>query len=124
MKEIAFCGLDCEKCVKFKDIFAEKAKEILKSIKESGLDRWQKHEPREEEFNYEDFKKGLKWFEKHMRCPGCNAGGGNPDCLIKKCCKDKVIKNCSVCSDFPCDKLKKFKEENNIDVENNFKVLK
>lgn len=121
MSEIAFCGIDCEKCVKFKDRFAEKAKEIIKSIEESGLDEWQKHEPRDEEFNYGDFKKGLIWFEKYMRCVGCLDGGGNLDCIIKKCCKEKNLDACNKCSNFPCEKIKKFKEEMGIDVENNFK---
>ena len=81
--KIAYCGIDCSKCVKFKDVSAEKAKEIIKAIEESGLDEWQEHAPRDEEFSYEDFKKGLKWFEKYMRCPGCKAGGGMPDCCLK-----------------------------------------
>ena len=123
MSEIAFCGIDCEKCVKFKGIFAEKAKEILKSIEESGLDHWQQHESREEEFNYNDFKKGLIWFEKHMQCPGCHAGGGNPDCIIRNCCKEKGVDNCNKCSEMPCDKVRKFKEEMGIDIEKNFKGM-
>ncbi|MBU3897142.1 MAG: DUF3795 domain-containing protein [Nanoarchaeota archaeon] len=122
MSEIACCGIDCEKCVKFKDKFAEKTKEIIKSVEESNLDHWQEHEPREEEFNYQDFKKGLVWFEKHMRCVGCHDGGGCGDCIIKSCCKNKDIDNCSKCSSFPCDKVRKFKNDMGIDIEKNFKV--
>ena len=118
--KIAYCGIDCSKCVKFKDVSAEKAKEIIKAIEESGLDEWQEHAPRDEEFSYEDFKKGLKWFEKYMRCPGCKAGGGMPDCLIKSCCKEKNVDNRSKCSEMPCDKISKFKEEIGIDVVKNF----
>lgn len=121
MSGISFCGLDCGKCIKFKDIYAEKMKEILNSIKESELDKWQEHEPREEEFNYMDFKRGLEWFEKHMRCHGCKAGGGNPDCMIRECCKGKGVENCGKCSEFVCEKVRKFKEEIGIDVEKNFK---
>ncbi|MBU3905254.1 MAG: DUF3795 domain-containing protein [Nanoarchaeota archaeon] len=120
MIEIACCGIDCEKCVKFKDVSAEKVKEILKSIKESGLDEWQKQEPGEE-FSYNDFKKGLIWFEKYMRCNGCKEDGMS-NCIIKICCKEKGVVNCSKCSSFPCGKVKKFKEDMGIDVENNFKV--
>ena len=124
MRVVAYCGLDCEKCVKFKGVYADKARELLEAIEESGLDEWQEHEPREEEFNYNDFKKGLVWFEKHMRCVGCLAGGGNPDCVIKKCCKERGINNCSECLEFPCDKIQKFKEDTGIDVEKNFKEIK
>ena len=123
MTEIAYCGLDCEKCVKFNGKFANKAKEILDAIEASGLDEWQEHVPRDEEFSYEDFKKGLIWFEKYMHCPGCHAGGGNPGCIIRKCCIKKEVENCSKCSEFPCDKIKKFKEETGIDVVKNFRVI-
>jgi len=87
MKEdlnISYCGIPCAKCVKFKSTHAEKAKEITDAIRVSDLDKWQEHEPKEENFSYEDFKKGLRWFEKHMRCPGCKSGGGMPDCPIKR----------------------------------------
>ena len=41
--QIAYCGLDCENCVKFEGKFADMTKEILESIEESGLDGWQRN---------------------------------------------------------------------------------
>jgi hypothetical protein len=43
-----------------------------------------------------------------LRCPKiCKEGGGNPECLIRKCCIQKGIDGCWKCSDpETCGKLK------------------
>ena len=44
-----------------------------------------------------------------LRCTKiCKVGGGNPECLIRKCCVQKKINGCWECVDFEtCGKLKK-----------------
>ena len=39
-------------------------------------------------------------------CRGCQAGEGDPDCVVQKCAQEKRHVNCAHCSDFDCDKLK------------------
>lgn len=35
-------------------------------------------------------------------CPGCAAGGGDPDCEQRRCCAEKGIAGCWQCDRFPC----------------------
>lgn len=121
--EIAFCGIDCGKCIKGKGESKKKAEDILEDIKESRLDDWQNHEPKPEQFNYNDLKKGLKWLAS-LDCNGCHSGGGNPDCIIRKCAQKKGLNNCGECPEMPCDIVRKFKEETEIDVEKNFNNIR
>lgn len=44
-------------------------------------------------------------------CEGCNSTKSTPwctDCDIKKCCREKEIRYCLQCSDYPCDKITDF----------------
>lgn len=118
--EISFCGIPCGKCIKGKAEFKEKTKQILNDIRESGLDRWQHHEPKQEFFNYDELKKGLNWLAS-LDCKGCHASGGNPQCMIRECAKEKKVNNCGECSEMPCDIVRKVKKETGIDVEKNFR---
>jgi hypothetical protein len=58
-----------------------------------------------QEFEFENFMKGLNWFA-HSSCGGCLQGGGMPTCEVRKCCREKGLKNCYFCGNFlKCDKL-------------------
>jgi len=58
-----------------------------------------------QEFEFENFMKGLEWFA-NSGCSGCLQGGGMPTCEIRNCCKEKGFNNCYFCSDFlKCEKL-------------------
>lgn len=42
-------------------------------------------------------------------CPGClelEEGNWAGNCDIKKCCEEKQLEHCGLCSDFPCDLLR------------------
>ncbi|MFH0949241.1 MAG: DUF3795 domain-containing protein [Candidatus Aenigmatarchaeota archaeon] len=118
--EVSFCGILCGKCIKGKGESKKKSEQILEDMQESGLDHWQQHEPKQESFNYDDLKKGLKWLTS-FDCNGCHAGGGNPECIIRKCAEEKRLNNCGKCPEMPCDIAKKAKEEQGIDIEKNFR---
>jgi hypothetical protein len=118
--EISCCGLNCGKCVSYKGKYAKKAAEILNAIKESKMDEWHDKSPKEPKFSYEDFKKGLQWFSKSMICAGCHKSGAVPNCVIRICCIKKKIENCGKCPEFPCDTVKRFKENMGIDIVTNF----
>lgn len=34
-----------------------------------------------------------------------SAGGGNPFCSIRRCCRKKGIESCAECEEFPCKRL-------------------
>lgn len=83
MKNIAYCGYDCNKCPVYLATFNQnlaKLKEILKN---------------------NDANKTID----DLGCMGCKSGLINhmcDSCTVKKCCEDKNIESCGECKDFPC----------------------
>ena len=120
MKGISYCGINCDECIKGDGKSYALAEELLQNIDRSGLDHWQGHEPRDEEFDYPSLRKGLKWIAKQMRCKGCKQGGGLPDCKVKACAKKKDVENCGQCAELPCAIVEEF-EAMGINVERNFR---
>ncbi|MDD4333408.1 MAG: DUF3795 domain-containing protein [Patescibacteria group bacterium] len=94
-KFVAYCGLYCPTCYKMR--ISEIAKQLKKKLNFDKSDFLSK------EF-ISDLNKLIK-----LRCPKiCKLGGGNKDCSIKKCCRDKKISGCWECVEFKnCDKLKR-----------------
>ena len=41
--------------------------------------------------------------DPQVACPGCRAGGGEPDCRQRVCCVEQGIDGCWQCDRFPCD---------------------
>ncbi len=39
------------------------------------------------------------------QCPNCQKGGGNPECQIRICSKEKGYQSCAECDSFPCEKV-------------------
>ena len=93
MKEmIAFCGLDCSKCGAF---LATKENDDQKRAKVAQ--DWSKR-----------FKVEVN--PKDINCDGCQSEGGRifnycNVCEIRKCGKEKSLKNCGYCGEYPCHKL-------------------
>ena len=119
-KGVSYCGLVCDKCIRGDEGIPKKAGQLLRSMDESELDQWHQKMPRDEAFSYGDLKKGLKWLEKHMHCAGCRAGGGNPECKIRNCTREKGFANCGECAKMPCSTIK----ETGVDAERNFAALR
>ena len=44
--------------------------------------------------------------EEITSCEGCQKGGGEPDCAVRKCSEERNLENCAHCDDFDCEKLK------------------
>lgn len=96
-KMIAFCGLSCTDCPAFiatqKDDDEERKK---------VAEKWSK-----------DHDVALK--PEEINCDGCLIDGDRvfnycKVCEIRKCGKEKKVKNCAYCEDYACDKLTKFFE--------------
>jgi hypothetical protein len=91
-KMIAMCGLDCNDCIAF--IAAQKNDDDLRK---KVVEAWSTPEERLE---LDD-----------VDCDGCTAGKRLHSfcqvCDVRKCGLKKRIINCSLCNEFPCEKLKK-----------------
>ena len=89
---IAFCGLDCFECGAFlatQDNDNQKRAEVARE--------WSKL-----------FKVEIK--PEDINCDGCQSIGGRlfnycNVCEIRKCGKEKGLKNCGYCGEYPCHKL-------------------
>jgi len=58
--------------------------------------------------HYTEFEKVLEGFFKILSiCPGCFAGGGDPSCPIRECCKQRAYTICTECFEMDtCEKIK------------------
>jgi hypothetical protein len=103
-KYTGYCGLYCENCaVKVK---VEPASKILyKEMKNAGFEEVIKFIPAGE-----GFWSFLKSMVETGLCVSCKEGGGNPQCAVRICAKEKNIEMCALCENYPCDKLNAFFE--------------
>ena len=97
-KMIAFCGLACIGC----DAFPTNQKKMTAGEKIKVAEKWTMLYGHGNTIKAED-----------IHCDGCQSTDGNlfhycSVCEIRKCGKEKKIKNCAYCSDFMCEKLEKF----------------
>ncbi len=97
--QVAYCGLYCPKCYK---MVVSNAAESLKNALENTHICGSINDPSSQ------FKEELNNLVL-LRCPKlCKEGGGNPDCIIRKCCIKKNIPGCWDCNDFQmCKNLSK-----------------
>lgn len=88
---LAYCGLDCPKCYK---TVVSGAAQSLKDALENTAICGSKNDPSQ------PFKDELNNLIS-LRCPKvCKAGGGNPACQIRICCREKNIVGCWECGAF------------------------
>jgi hypothetical protein len=89
---IAYCGLDCEKCIAY---IATKTDD--NKLRKATAQEWSKL-----------FKTELK--PEDINCTGCKGRGiklyycGNL-CEIRKCATGKKLESCGLCDKYPCEKL-------------------
>ena len=92
---LAACGLDCGACP------IRKAANDRGSAEELAED-WRKTGHPEAEAD---------WF----KCQGCHGPEGlvwGKDCKIRECCaKDRRLKNCGQCVDFPCELIIEYEND-------------
>lgn len=97
---IAYCGLACHSC----PIYLATREQDTKKKRRMKAEIAQKIN--------ELYKKKMQG-EDVTDCDGClmEAGrlfSGCRKCEIRKCARGKSIENCAYCSDYACEKLKKF----------------
>ena len=112
------CGIYCGACELGNGTVKDLAHKLQELIARYDIAEWAEYAGLE---NYEVFAKGLGWFTQ-CDCPGCRAGGGWPDCPMRRCAKEKGIEFCYECSDFPCEELLKFDKGAGVCVVNNRRI--
>lgn len=99
---IAVCGLDCKSCdIRKAPTDPEAAERIVAWFKKEG---WIEEDEGIQEI-----------IERSMYCTGCKGDRSihwSPECQILTCCvDDKGYEFCYQCSEFPCDQLTKWAEQ-------------
>ncbi|MBS7633216.1 DUF3795 domain-containing protein [Candidatus Bathyarchaeota archaeon] len=107
---VGYCGLYCGACGIKQGKIRQAVQNLRKIIAAYGFDKivpeLSKWEPSLKHYaEYEKVLDGL--INLFGDCPACVAGGGDPACLLRKCCKEKNLRVCSECEEMEsCDKLK------------------
>ncbi len=94
-KMIAYCGLNCSDCPTF--IATQKNDD---KMREETAKKWS-------EMFHADIKPA------DINCDGCPTDSARlfnycAQCEIRKCAREKGVKNCAYCPDYPCEKLTAF----------------
>lgn len=97
--QVAPCGIRCGDCALGNGSVAETAMNLKKYLQMYDLPSWAHELPDGANIDFEKFNDSLTWVEKFLGCPGCLRGGGNPDCPIRLCSKDKGLSSCGKCDD-------------------------
>lgn len=90
--QIGYCGIWCGSCVAGNGALKELTKKYAEIVDRYDLKDWAP-----QDFNFEEFRKGLTSIESMPLCPGCLKEGGRPDCEIRSCVRDKDLGDCSQC---------------------------
>jgi hypothetical protein len=90
---IAYCGLDCSKCIGYIATQSGDPKELAKVAKTWSI----------------QFNSDIK--PEHVICDGCKDGNRKSYhcanlCKIRACCVDKRMKICVECEGYPCRELR------------------
>ncbi|MCL1938524.1 MAG: DUF3795 domain-containing protein [Candidatus Azobacteroides sp.] len=98
-KYIGYCGIYCENCaVKVK---VEPASKILYAeMKKAGFEEIMHLLP-----DGDRFWSFIEGMAVHGVCASCKEGGGNPECAVRICAKEKNIEICASCESYPCEKF-------------------
>lgn len=101
-EKVTYCGLYCGLCASRHRI-PQQAASLREALCKEGYDRGYFDIPGLEEV-FAELWKGLNYLADHP-CPGCQAGGGNPGCIIRNCAQEKEVTSCPFCKDYPCEQL-------------------
>ena len=107
-----YCGLSCNACGIYEGKINQAVENLRRAIGTYGIDRialelasW---EPAFQHYTeFETVLEGLaKVFGIFGSCPGCAAGGGDPRCRIRECCRQKARLTCEECLEMEvCERL-------------------
>lgn len=126
---VAYCGLYCGDCYRYKGKIADLARDLRKELRQSNFEKTA------ELMSKVSFFKVLKDYPVcyevlgqmvALRCKrACRGGGGPPVCKIRECCREKGITGCWECDDFEtCKKLDFLKDYHEDAYLKNLRILK
>lgn len=93
---VTYCGLYCELCAERSRI-PRLATGLKDAMADEGWPYWG-----HEVANFAEFWAFLEGLKADGGCPGCRAGGGYPDCQIRRCARERCVELCAECADWPC----------------------
>ena len=101
-----YCGLYCGACAILNGQIRDTAKSLRGLLKAYDYAEWA---PTLADFvpavrNWGEFEGVLEWLTT-QDCSGCPAGGGNPECAIRICARERRLAGCWECDEEPCEKL-------------------
>jgi hypothetical protein len=103
-KYIGYCGLYCENCAVMAKV-GPASKTLYAEMKKAGFEGIIHMIP-----GGDGFWAFLKSMAENGICISCRDGGGNPGCAVRICAKNKDIKICALCGNYPCEHFAKFFE--------------
>jgi len=115
---IGYCGIFCGSCGMYRGrIYAKLAQEFLEVINAAGYpdELTINKKGVKPDFDFNEFLKGLEYFSKKESAAYCQEpcikGGGVP-CKYRICVRERKLKICYECKDFPCEHFSWTLEEN------------
>jgi len=96
---VGYCGIVCSECPV-----------LVATKKGNDAERKKIAEIFNKQYDEEHRPNGQPYKPEDISCDGCMNGGTRVFyycslCGIRKCGKERKVKNCAFCSDYPCDKL-------------------
>jgi len=109
---VGYCGLYCGACGIYQGRIKQAVENLRKIISHYGFDKitseLAKWEPAFQ--HYTEFESVMDGFVKIFgERPGCVKGGGDPNCAVRECCKQKAYTTCAECVEMEtCGKLQRY----------------
>ena len=109
---VGYCGLYCGGCGIYQGKIKQAVENLRKIISCYGFDKitseLAKWEPSFQ--HYTEFENVMDGLVKIFgECPGCINGGGDPNCAVRECCKQKAYTTCVECAEMEtCEKLRRY----------------
>ena len=97
--QVAPCGLKCGECGLGNGTVAENALNLKRDLEQYGVSQWAPLVPGGKDVDFVLLGKNLTWIGEMIGCPGCLRGGGNPECPIRLCSKERGMTSCGQCTD-------------------------
>lgn len=100
---VTYCGLYCKLCAERTRIPA-RAQALREAMRLEGYDSWGRDIP-----GFDAFWAFLgNLTHREQCCPGCRQGGGYPPCAIRQCARERQVRLCPECADYPCERIREF----------------
>ena len=92
--QIGRCGLWCGSCGVGNGALASAARRLLEIYDGYGVHEWGP-----QDFDVQEFRKGLRSLGAMEGCRGCLEGDGNPECKLRPCVESRSIDDCTECGE-------------------------